>query len=56
VVARAEPTTSKQASLADDPSQLFWNFCNCTGHNQLICNNAESVETTQIWTSKRMGR
>jgi hypothetical protein len=23
VVARAEPTTSKQASLADDPSQLF---------------------------------
>jgi hypothetical protein len=59
VVARAEPTTSKQPSLADDPSQLFCKFCNCTGHNLLICNNAERVlkqhksERQKEWAAKK---
>jgi hypothetical protein len=56
-VACAEPT--KQQGSSDDPRKLFCKFCNCTGHNLLVCNNAERIlkqhkaDRQKDWTAKK---
>jgi hypothetical protein len=57
VVACAE--TSKPQTPSEDVSKLFCKFCNCTGHNLLVCNNAKRVlkqrksERQKKWAAKK---